>query len=249
MNTNLYMMDETRTENTDYIPNKYVTLDSGTGDFISEVKAKIVYNIYHNVTATSLEGYASNWDTNATTTCSSLDLNLYSSWDSYKDDYGWAPPVITPSDRMRQMIRDRMAPAIHRGRKRNSMSIAMDIREERARQTVRRIIGEQAYKKFIRDGFITVVPKSGLTYRIFPGHGMTEVYDRGIMVDKLCVVLQGNFPPTDSLLMRYLLILNDEGGFSKYAVKHYVSQSTKLVFPTVTDVKPLTDAWEKLKVA
>lgn len=243
--TNLYMIEKDSTT-MNYTSNKYVTLDYGTGDLLSETKS-IIYSAYNNITATSLEGYASNWDTNATTTCS--NLNIYSSWDSYKDDYGWAPPVITPSDRMRQMIRDRMAPAIHRGRKRNPMSIAMDIREERARQTVRRIIGEQAYKKFIRDGFITVVPKSGLTYRIFPGHGMTEVYDRGIMVDKLCVVLQGNFPPTDSLLMRYLLILNDEGEFSKYAVKHYVSQSSKLVFPTPEEVKPLTEAWAKLKVA
>ena len=162
-------------------------------------------------------------------------------------DKGWEAPFIAPGDRMRQMIRDRMAPAIHRSR--TSMSIAIDIREERARQTLRRVIGDQAYRKFMRDGFITVVPKSGLTYRIYPGCGITEVYDRGIMVDRLCVVLQGNFPPTDSLLMRYLLILNDEGEFSKYAVKHHVSQrSTQLVFP-VQEVQPLTEMWAKIKVA
>lgn len=157
----------------------------------------------------------------------------------------WESP--TPEDRMRQMIRDRMGPAIHC--RRNSMSIAKDVREERARQTLRRILGDQAFKKFIRNGFITVVPKSGLTYRIYPGSGMTDVYDRGIKVDRLCVVLAGNFPPTDSLIMRYLLILNDEGEFSKYAIKHHVSQnSKKLIFPA-QEVKPLTEAWAKLKVA
>lgn len=160
----------------------------------------------------------------------------------------WEAPIVTPEERMRQMIQARMAPVFHR--RRRSLSIAMDVREERARQTLRRIIGEQAYRKFMRDGFITVVPKSGLTYRIFPGDGMTEVYDRGIMVDRLCVVLQGNFPSTDSLLMRYLLILNDEGEFSSYAVKHHVPQNTgsKLVFPA-QEVQSLTEAWAKLKVA
>ncbi len=162
----------------------------------------------------------------------------------------WCPPVA-PGDRIRKMIRDRMSPAIHRNKKRQPMSFAADIREERARQTLRRIIGAQAYKKFIRDGFITVVPKSGLTYRIYPGHGITEVYDKGIMVDRLCVVLQGNFPPTDSILMRYLLILNDEGEFSKYAVKHGVwgaGKSFKLVLPAA-EAPPLTIAWAKSKEA
>lgn len=183
------------------------------------------------------------YDKIGVTDTTTISRNYYR-WTDYN---GVVSPPLAPSERIRQMIRDRVSPAIHR--RRTSMSIAMDIREERARQTLRRIIGEQAYKRFIRDGFITVVPKSGLTYRIYPGHGITQVYDRGIMVDRLCVVLQGNFPPTDSLLMRYLLILNDEGEFSKYAVKHSVTQScsTKLVFPA--EAKPLTEAWAKLKVA
>jgi hypothetical protein len=70
------------------------------------------------------------------------------------------------------------------------------------------------------------------------------------MVDRLCVVLKGDFPPTDSMLMRYLLILNNEEEFGKYAIKHSVSQSRRpgLVFPTTVE-KPLTEAWAKLKVA
>lgn len=158
----------------------------------------------------------------------------------------WAEPVVVaPGDRLRQIIRDRMAPAI---RVRRSLEIPMDVREIRARETLKRIIGDKAFRRFIRDGFITVVPKSGLTYRIYPGHGITEVYDRGIMVERLCVVLQGSFPPTDSLIMRYLLILNDEGEFSKYAIKHSVRSSKSLVFPA-EEVQPLVETWAKLKVA
>ena len=51
--------------------------------------------------------------------------------------------------------------------------------------------------------------------------------------------------------MRYLLILNDEGEFSKYAIKHSIGgaprRSVKLVFPA--QAKPLTEEWAKLKVA
>lgn len=200
-------------------------------------------------TATTWDRYSVRYEGNTTTnsyiTNSYITNNL--TWDTSNDYTRWcvsAVPIV-PGDRIRQMIRDRMGPAIHRSR--TSLSIAMDVREERARQTLRRIIGEQAFRKFIRDGFITVVPKSGLTYRIYPGHGVTEVYDKGIMVDRLCVVLKGNFPPTDSILMRYLLILNDEGEFSKYAIKHTVwdRKPTKLVLP---DQAPLTEEWAKLKL-
>lgn len=159
----------------------------------------------------------------------------------------WRSPVIPPEERMRRIIQERMAPiVIIRGKKRESLSIAIDEREERARQTLRRIIGQQAFRKFIRDGFITVVSKSGLTYRIYPGHGMTDVYDRGIMVERLCVVLQGRFPPTDSLIMRYLLILNDEGEFSKYAVKHSAGSGSVLQLPK-QDNRNLAEVWAEIK--
>lgn len=204
-------------------------------EIISTVNAPILWNDYTTATISDTWIIPKYYDT---TTCDS-------DWGTY---HVWKAPVVLPGERIRQMIQARMAPVFHR--RRSHLSIAADVREYRARQTLRRILGEQAFKKFIRNGFITVVPKSGLTYRIFPGHGMTEVYDRGIMVDRLCVVLQGDFPPTDSLLMRYLLILNDEGEFSKYAIKHYVSpHRPKLVFPAPTKVESLTKVWAKLQVA
>lgn len=226
---------------------------TGTGDdWLSDSYKN--YKIYNNLIETTTMNSIWKEYTNSTTT---ISQNYFKGYDAaggavydirWETADAWTAPVVAPSERMRQMIQARMAPAFHRSR--TSLSIAMDVREERARQTLRRIIGDQAFKKFMRDGFITVVPKSGLTYRIYPGSGMTEVYDRGIMVDRLCVVLQGEFPPTDSILMRYLLILNDEGEFSRYAIKHYVSQSrsTKLVFPTQEEAKPLTEAWAALKL-
>lgn len=162
---------------------------------------------------------------------------------------------VTASERMREILRSRMAPAIIVRGSRRAMRPAADIREQRARGTFRRIVGEDAFRGFLRNGFVTVVPKSGLTYRIYPGSGMTEVYDRGIMVEKLCVVLDGNFPPTDSLIMRYLLILNDEGEFSQYAIKHNVdaniSFSAKFtITPDVAQLgRGLSEIMAELKAA
>lgn len=250
---------------------KYTKWDRETGSLLSD--SSIAYSLYNNNSDLTTSSYIARYEND----CKAIyryemgneiqtigysvkpDIMAWKEYDAFAtgnysvtntSTWGipqWNPnPFIAPGERMRQMIRDRMSPAI---RVRKMMPMKIDEREVRARQTLRRIIGEQAFRKFIRDGFITVVPKSGLTYRIFSGHGMTQVYDRGIMVDRLCVVLQGQFPPTDSLIMRYLLILNDEGEFSKYAVKHQVLQNKrKLVFPA-QEVQPLVEAWAKLKVA
>lgn len=125
------------------------------------------------------------------------------------------PDMPSVADRIRKIIAERCAPNFIRDRK--ALDHAPDIREIRARQTLRRVIGEDKFRDFIRKGFITVRGKSGKTYQIFPGHGITSVYVGGKMLERLCVVLSGNFPPTDSLIMRYLLILNNEDQFRSLA--------------------------------
>jgi hypothetical protein len=76
------------------------------------------------------------------------------------------------------------------------------------------------------------------------------------MVDRLCVVLQGSFPATDSLIMRFLLITNNEEQFRGFAVKHYVldrEKERKSIIQMNTqkrqDGKSLADIFKELKVA
>lgn len=159
------------------------------------------------------------------TTCSFYDDNYFENgWTS--TCYHESPPKPpTPSERLREILAQRHAPLIIATRK--SLELTTDIREMRARETLRRVIGEQKYFDFLKKGFVCVRAKSGLTYQIFPGHGITCVYDKGIMVDRLCVVLQGQFPATDSLIMRYLLILNNEDHFRSFAIKHGVLDRKK----------------------
>lgn len=122
------------------------------------------------------------------------------------------PQFPTPVERIRAIMQERSAPRFIRDLR--ALNAPCDIREVRARETLKRVIGDNKYRDFLRKGFITVTnPKSGNTFQIFPGNGMTNVYFRGKMVEKLCVVLQGDFPPTDSLIMRYLMVLNNEQGF------------------------------------
>ena len=159
-----------------------------------------------------------------------------------KYDYGYASP--SPSTRLRRILRDRHSPAIRTSRR--PVGLSEDEREGRARETLRRVIGTDAFRRFLKHGFVSVRGKSGLVYQIFPGHGITNVYDHGKHVDRLCVVLSGRFPPTDSLIMRYLLILNDERDFRKQAIQHALKKKTPI---QVEPERDLISLWKNLKAA
>jgi hypothetical protein len=102
------------------------------------------------------------------------------------------------------------------------------------------VIGEAKYRDFLRTGAVAVKAKSGLVYRIRPGHDLTEVYDRGRMVERLCVVLDGQFPPTDSVIVRYLLVLNNEKLFRSKA---------NVMSPAASQVAPISDARSLVEIA
>lgn len=151
-------------------------------------------------------------------------------------------PSKTPKERLREILDSRMAPGILSSCK--PLGVAKDVREMRARETLLRVLGMDKFRDFVRRGHVTVCAKSGLVYQIFPGHEITKVYDRGKMVERLCVVLNGDFPPTDSLIMRYLMILNNEQQFRSYAIKHGLPQP---IVAAQRDERSLAEIYRELK--
>ena len=151
-------------------------------------------------------------------------------------------PVFYPpksrKEMLREIIHNRVFPGIRASRL--PLLSTADQREIRARETLRRVIGDKKFMLYIKHGFISVrSPKSGLTYQIYPGHDFTRVYKNGNMIERLCVVLSGRFPPTDSLITRYLMILNDEAHFRNLAVKHSIFNTTRT--PPVRDPRSLAE--------
>ena len=73
----------------------------------------------------------------------------------------------------------------------------------------------------------------------------SNVYRDGQKVERLCVVLKGDFPPTDSIIMRYLIILNDENRFRQYAIKHHIMHEQPVIIPE--DQRSLSEIFKELK--
>jgi len=204
--------------------------------------------------------------TAATTAATSWDecdkFNYYvkydhgNSWKIYRNGKQEfiAPP--SPKERLKEIIRQRHAPnIIVVNSKRRAMSTPGDIKEQRARQTLLFMIGEDRFRRFLKDGFVTARNrKSGFVYQIFTDHTTIKVFDKGKKIADLCVVLQGRFPPTDQLMVRYLLALNDEDKLWKLAgqgtaTRRYNSPQISVPRPIeeLAQPKPLPVIFAELK--
>ncbi len=211
-------------------------------------KQKVVYKKYHQYCDTNSDIWVtiSNAALASYAATASTYPDCYTQAEMKWYDCNYKPPVIAPSDRLREIIQSRHTPAIHISN-RIPLMPTKDFRESCARQTLCRIIGENDFRDYMKNGFISVKAKSGLVYQIYPSSGMTHVYSMGEYIEKLCVVLKGDFPPTDSLIMRYILILNDENEFRKLAISHHVIKTKpKTITP---DQGSLVEIFKKLKVS
>ena len=151
----------------------------------------------------------------------------------------------TPQQKLQEIIKTRHAPAIHR---RKALNHTKDIREQRARQTLKQIIGEKQYRAYLRFGFVSICAKSGLVYQL-PGNSShrVKVFRNGQFIENLCVYLKGHFPPTDQLIVEYLMILNNEQEFRSLANIGKASKQLKTI-PKI-DTRPLSEIFRELKGA
>lgn len=151
-----------------------------------------------------------------------------------------------PNQQMRDILSSRRSPAVFvRGK---APSQECDHREIRARQTLRSVVGETEFRRFLKFGFVCVRNrKSFRMYQIYGGHShFTNVYENGKMINRLCVYLAGDFPPTDQLIIRCLMAINDEDRFWNLANKHAPTRVTRPSLP-VHD-QPLPEVYKQLKL-
>lgn len=197
-------------------------------------------SLYKITTGCEWEDNSITWSSGETTWPDSI------TWSS-GESYFWYPDKQeTLKSRFQSILANRRFPAIIvKNDRRTPMVMPADVREQRARETLKRVIGDKKFFNFLKSGFLSVKAKSGLVYQIFPGHGITCVFNQGQLVERLCVVLQGGFPPTDSLIMRYLLILNSEQTFRGYAISH--TPRLEVYQEKPIDNRPITEIFKELK--
>jgi hypothetical protein len=94
-----------------------------------------------------------------------------------------------------------------------------------AMQTLREMITEADYRKYIKDGFITIRGQSGKIYQIFRNKSHTKVYFKGELIEEICVRLKSNAPPTDSVIAFKTMIEVDEESFAVLGNRYNMKQA------------------------
>ena len=154
-------------------------------------------------------------------------------------------PRQSAKDRLRAVLRSRVFPAIRTTR--SPLELPADERERRARETLRRVVGEAQHRNYLTHGFVTARAKSGRHYQIFPGMKMTKVFEQGKLMEELCTYVAGQFPPTDQVIVRFLMILNSEADFRQRSNVYDRTKSRPIhIFPAPlkVDERSLVDIYK-----
>jgi len=99
-------------------------------------------------------------------------------------------------------------------RKRKTLSNIIPPQEIKARNTLRDLISEADWRRYITNGFIMHKGDSGKWYQIFNDQKRTNVYWKGKLIETLCLHTD-NCPPTDHILNIMTLIDFDENNLGK----------------------------------
>jgi hypothetical protein len=232
-----------------------VTWNTYTSDWSTSASTVINYNKWFN--NYSDDGYPSatytgTWSNTtsdtyiintSTTSTSDWVVRSPAGWAiKYNSDYSYRPK--TAREKLQEIIQARITPAIHT--QRQPVSISQDPREVKAHDTLRLLIGLQRYRQFLKNGYVTIhSQQNGKTYKVYPGTKFTHVYDHGQREQDLCIYLAHDFPPTDQLIAKILLIQTDPNHYHRIANKFHPCQRAVAAQPV--SVLSLPEIYKELK--
>jgi hypothetical protein len=83
-----------------------------------------------------------------------------------------------------------------------------------ALETLREMISESDFRKYLKYGFVLVEGASGDTYQIFRDRSHTKVWRGGILLEEICVrIKDSNVPKTDNVIAFMTIVRTDEDAF------------------------------------
>lgn len=121
-------------------------------------------------------------------------------------------------ERKRQNIRSRLVSVV----KTRSEAIRGNTPEEcLAMETLREVVTEDEFKRYLRYGFVLVRGRSGATYQVFRNRSHVKVWVGGKVIEEICVYLKdtadhggsGKIPMTDKVIAFKAMIETDEESF------------------------------------
>lgn len=123
----------------------------------------------------------------------------------------------TPSDKKamkRWELKSKLA--IHvKSRSDSSVFTFAPTAERTAMETLREMITEAEFRRYVRDGFIMVRGRSGDMYQVFRHRSHTKIWRNGKVIEEVCTRIRADIgtPPTDNVIAFKTMIEFDEQEF------------------------------------
>ena len=155
--------------------------------------------------------------------------------------YGEYSNPQTPKEAKRAALRFKIRTALRSKMVAHHLPTPSNDEEQRARKLLLSLIGQERYRLYLKRGFVVEQGKSGLKYKIKPGHSMVEVLHpkksgEFFKFRSLCIQPKvSGLPPTDSVIMRIMLVRHDEFAMQK------LSNITVLSTPSAEDERGVSD--------
>ena len=141
----------------------------------------------------------------------------------------WGIPPLSKVDQFRAKIKGNLRPSIE-ATNGYLMDLNNDPAERRARQLLSDLISREEFRRYLVRGFIMVKGRSGLLYKIYGGYKQMVSYKQDPSgkyepFESYCIVFRNSkLPATDWVIMRKLIIDNEEFKLHQLAVVHRMSQ-------------------------
>jgi hypothetical protein len=149
-------------------------------------------------------------------------------------------------DALRAAIKSNLL--IRMGRTRESLAAKVSEAELRARDTLRDMLTESEWRRYVTNGFIMVKGQSGRWYQVFNrSNERIRVYENGKHINNICIHTDGECPPTDHVISMKILLEIDEQAVLKGGNIHAPSKNSWQ--PPRGSRKSLVDVARQIKEA
>jgi len=115
--------------------------------------------------------------------------------------------------RIKRQLREMMKAnlLIRMGTRQKTLKPRVNPQEIKARNTLRDLISEKEWRRYLTNGFVIIPALSGKCYQVFNDQRHIKVYVKGKLTDEICIHTDASeCPPTDHILNMMVLIQNDE---------------------------------------
>jgi hypothetical protein len=158
------------------------------------------------------------WNTTTTSSSVTVDASKITFTQNLNGDLvitGWTPEIAAALAKANKRAAHQMKLKANLGviiRKRRALTdLPKPIAEElKARDTLRDVLTEREWRRYITNGFIMVRGSSGKWYQIFAQGYQTQVYEHGKYLSSICIHTDSVCPPSDHVLNMKVMIEIDE---------------------------------------